>query len=1001
MVTPPISQLKTATITWYDESDGYLTTADITLDVKGIPLLTKGISGEIAEMEITLGAAEGDYVTSNGTPTVIDKHDRIEVTLIDQADKTFNHVYEVETITPEQSQGGGTQVTLECYGIEKHVQVINYFTPHYFENAFNVVKDIVTLYNDNAGDRQPQITLHDTVYDASTGRGNGAPKYTNNFYDYGLSEDTCYNRLLDVAFKLGTSVEAGGVLDFFDVGFETSGVNGLFLRFFSSGAAPEDNSGTPVTFENITLTGTDTSVGENEGGIDNPTGTNVIEWGENQSGSLPVGMSKYNSGLFQFIFRPEWDPTITYQADTKIRRTSSKHYKALRETLNDDPFTSSSDWVQIDMADEFGDTIQYSPWTDDKAAVFINNGTNPGGATQGVDAVASSSLTSDVVTSVSVSIAGTGYFGTVKGILLGGGGSGAETTVQTSSGTITGVTVVSGGSGYTSPPTVVFFDGGVDSYIGISDQTTGTAMFDSNVIIWNEQFFRTIVDAEADREADLVTLSTDHAHTPGDTSTFPNGFRVLVNPLTPAAPFNGSDVNGVVFDKAVVEFKSSDNTWVVKYKFDSTSDRSQVVVRLTKKMFEWDNSSGLWSDISTSDMANDCFHDYNSITNVEGMDPRPSETNNLKFPDVTKLGGTFNTNIKSAVEVTYQFSTIADRILDINDYMKHNACISFGYPMPYCTVQTISEGIGDLYKNDVLDAQNMHLDSKGFRGFNQGPSSEDFGPLNTLSFNIRMSILLASTSKQLNGVAGMRATIIDIKDNVVTQDFQIKFTDGFTWQSINLPLSGFQVYRAHKPRYMELNSIADLIAPKEIDVQNIFEWRNIKYVTIQWQDQYDDFGRFNPEGRLTELENTDIGNMFGATVKLAIDALHWKKPLLVVTQEATSASGNRPDFNIEADTVTKDYIMLYDQLKGDAKSELEIRQFRHKEYDFGTTGEVLFNVREGDSMFLKNSRLVSDSDNSVLFNIKLVAKRIEYAVTKPAAGVGGITRRFKGIKRFT
>ena len=925
MVTPPISQIKTATVLLFTEASAYATSVDITADVKGIPLLTKGITGEIAEMEITLGAAEGDYITTNGTPTPIEQYDRIQVTLVDQADNTFNHVYEVETRTPEQSQGGGTQLTLECLGIEKHLQVINYFKPHYFENAFNVIKDIGDQYNSNKGIRQPTLYLHDTVYDASTGRGNGAPKYTNNFYDYGLSEDSCYNRMLDVGFKLGTSVEGGGVLDFFEVGFETLGVNGLYLRFFSSGAGPEDNSGTPVTIENVTLTGTDTSVGENEGGIDNPTGTNVIEWGENEAGSLPMGMCKYNSGKFQFVFRPEWDSTITYKTGAKVRRTSRKHYKALRETIADDPFTSSNDWVQIDMAEEYGNTIQYSEWTDDKAGVFVNNGTNASGATTA--------------------------------------------------------------------------DSGV-TYTGVSSQTLGTAMFDSNMVIWNDQFFRTWVDIEASSTANLTTASNNRAHTAGDITTFPNGFRVLVG-AAPVAPFTGSDVNGVTYNNNIVEYVKADNSWKVKYAVDSTNDRMQVVVIDTKTMYEWTNSSTLWTNISSSDMANDCFHDYDSIANVAGMDPNPSETNNLKFPDVTKLGGTFSTNIKSAIEVTYTFGTIADRVIDVNDYMQHNACLSFGYPMPYNTIQTISETVGSLYKNDVLDAQNMHLDSKGFRGFNQGLSSEDYGPLNHLSFNIRFTNLLASTGVQLNGIANMRCAIYDINDNVVVQDFAIKFTDGFTWESVNLPVSGFSVYRAHKPRYMELNSILDLIAPKELDVQNIFEWRNIKFVTFQWQDVYDEFGRFNPENKLTDLSNTSIANMFGATIKLAIDTLHWKKPLLAVTNEATAASGNRPNFNIEADTVTKDYIMLYDQLKGDAKSELEIRQFQHKEYDFGTTGEVLFDIREGDSLYLKNARLVSDSDNSTTFNIKLVNKRTEYAVTKPTAGTGGVTRRFKGVKRFT
>ena len=46
---------------------------------------------------------------------------------------------------------------------------------------------------------------------------------------------------------------------------------------------------------------------------------------------------------------------------------NTKHYKALRETVGDTPSSSTSDWELIDMSSEFGDTVQYSEWTDDKA----------------------------------------------------------------------------------------------------------------------------------------------------------------------------------------------------------------------------------------------------------------------------------------------------------------------------------------------------------------------------------------------------------------------------------------------------------------------------------------------------------------------------------------------------------------------------------------------------------------------------------------------------------
>ena len=45
----------------------------------------------------------------------------------------------------------------------------------------------------------------------------------------------------------------------------------------------------------------------------------------------------------------------------------------------------------------------------------------------------------------------------------------------------------------------------------------------------------------------------------------------------------------------------------------------------------------------------------------------------------------------------------------------------------------------------------------------------------------------------------IRVALVDSADTVVTQDFTIYFND--TWQSVTLPLQGFEVYRGRQPRY--------------------------------------------------------------------------------------------------------------------------------------------------------------------------------------------------------
>ena len=79
---------------------------------------------------------------------------------------------------------------------------------------------------------------------------------------------------------------------------------------------------------------------------------------------------------------------------------------------------------------------------------------------------------------------------------------------------------------------------------------------------------------------------------------------------------------------------------------------------------------------------------------------------------------------------------------------------------------------------------------------------------------------------------------------------------------------------------------------------------------------------------------------------------------------------------------------------------MEIEKFQHKEFNIETSGDDVFDIPFGDSFYLNNAELVDDSDNGSN-TIKLVAKRIEYSITKPQQGPGGLRRRINGAKIFT
>jgi len=294
----------------------------------------------------------------------------------------------------------------------------------------------------------------------------------------------------------------------------------------------------------------------------------------------------------------------------------------------------------------------------------------------------------------------------------------------------------------------------------------------------------------------------------------------------------------------------------------------------------------------------------------------------------------------------------------------------------------------------------MHLTPDGSRGFNHGDQSEALGQCSSLFMYLRMK-RTAATGNTLDGDANFRCILTDTSDNQVYQDFVQRFSDGDVWQPQDLQLSGFNAWRGHKPRYFQLNgnAIADLITPKELDVQNIFEWRNLKFITVEYLDVYDEFGRFAPEGNVGDIDATGIQSAFGGTIELSVDSLHFKKPLLVTSGEAVDSIKQ----NVEPTFIQRPHVILYDQLKNDAKTQLEIEQFRHQEYNIKTSGDDIFDIKFGDTFYIQDSDIVESgtNDDSKTGAIKLVAKRVEYHLTKPTAGQGGLVRTIKGVKRFT
>lgn len=970
-----VSNLSTFIVTWLDESDGYSTTAAVTTDVIAIPLFTDTGSGEVNECEIVLTAKDGKYLN---TGNVIQEYDRFRIQCTDLSSNSYDRYFEVIEIIPSQTKGEGALVTLKCLGIEYHTQLIHYSRQFFFTNPENVSQDIGDVYEANNGSRQPLIDRHDEVYSTSTKYGNDLPKYVNNHFEFGLAEDTCYNRWMDIIDQLGASVNEGGDGEFYELGFDTGGANLINLALFKSGARSIDgtssaNDSSLVTIKNTTSI----NVSEQEGGISNPTATRVLAWGSPVHGSLPLGFSKYRGEELEFLYRPQWKTGLAYKVDALVLN-AGKHYTCAVAHTSGTFATdlSGGKWTQVDMSDEFGDSIQYSPWTDDKAKLWADAGSRPNDSS-------------------SVSAWGTTTAYTI-GNVVSNGGSQYVCIVKHTSGTF--ATDLAAGK----------WEQIDNAHIG-----NGAGFFDGNLVQNDNVTYRTWVNVSAgDTDYSGTTdkaMTTSFLHSGVD---YVKSFRFLNISNT---FLSGTDRNGRSFTNAVCEWQRTRNAdtnageWVVIISPDSTLDKIQVADIYDGLIWEWNNATSKWLDVTTVTESSityhnaDCFHQYHALYNIKGVDPRPSETDSTKFPDVTKSGAVFSTNIRSAVEVAYKWSALSGLIPQAANDCKVGAWINFSFPFPINTENSISEGVGDLFGGGtneksggitepaLLDTQNMSFTPTGLLGFNQS-DSESLGPLQALAFYTRLYISsLGGTA--VHGNATLRVTMTDIKDNVVTQDAEVKFTAGRTWQELVLPISGFQIYRGRASLTWgeRVGSIADFKIPiKELDIQDIFEFRNIKHIAIQIQDYYDEEGRYDPV-----REPFDV--VGGGTILLAVDGFHFKKPLLA----ASSTDSTR---NTEAVFLQRPQIISYKQLKNVVASEQQIQKFKHKEFNFSTSGKSLFDVRFGDSIFLQNSDLIVDTDDTSdgsAKKVKLVAKRIEYHLTKPSAGPGGISRTIKGVKRFS
>lgn len=933
----------------YDESNAYAETLLLPQEVDSIPMFTDNGAGEVNSAILILNCGQtGKFLTQ---APIIDQFDKIRITMLDGQGGTYDRVFEVKTIVPSEDNGQGTTAQIECLGNEWYLQHLHYARPQWFKTAFEVMQDIGDTYNlDQSttanGGKLPDLSGHDAVYNTTTQIGNGLPKHTLNVYDYGTAPAFMYDVMMDLVDKQAGTVDLGGVLDYFDLGFDTdvSDLHKIYLRCPSSGSDPEAGGGSLVEID-ATSGGTsvNTNTDEQEGGIQAQRATRVLSWGE--LGTIPVDSADYLALELEWIFTPQWDSaSVTYYPDSLVIYLGI-HYKFTGATAAVSDATlpaANSDWTAIvwdKFIDPSGSPVgsaakQYSPWTVAKSTLWEQAGAN-------VDA--------------------------------------ADTARMMWDGNL-----------------VINYQDGSDA--------TG-----------NHDFYRTWAHEALGVDGDAVGFTLDGNYAGDGTQSYPDGHRVL---NMPSGGLTGTDTfTGKPFENSItkwhIERDGVGGHWEVmdNWNTDDMGNKVQCAVISEGKTFVYDSSAVDWTAATNTVQKTDCFHTYDSMTNVDGFQTGTPILEGVKDYDTAT-----DSNYRSAIEISTAWNKISD-LADDAGYFKGWAGFCFQFPYPIKRDTSYSENIGDLYgNNDTLlpsyfDPQNFDYTSDGNRGFNNSDST-DYGQVTDISFMLKVTETLGTTNnvlarQRLNANFPVRVTCYDSNDNVVVSDQNVPFRDN--WTDLHFPISSFKVYRGAKP-LAAVESLAggSVIRPKEQELANVFEWRNLQLVSIQVQSFYDEFGRYSPLKGASDLSGIldpqSQTPLFAATIFADIDAFRFTKRNMAMAT-ASAAGGVETERNIEAPFMQRNQIFSKRQLEKDAIGEAQRVSFRHKDFVVGTQGK--FDIRFSDSFLYTNPRVVyldsgeyplktGESENS----IKLVAKKIEYSITKVKNGRGGFLRKIYGSRRF-
>jgi len=863
--------------------------------------------------------------------------------------------------------------------------------PFFFENAFNVVKDIGDFYNDpdTRGALQPLLVGHDSILT------NTLPEWTANEYRFDLQENTVYDGLIQVVDRMGSSVAAGGGGDFWELGFVDTGTLGIDLEtnLFISGNPPsqQDVNGKFDPDKAVTITDSlAVNPGDEEGGIEATRGTVVGSWGDIGFGSLPVAVQQFSGANEAFRLIQEYNDALVYpidslvNIDTKNADGDQSTFSAIQEVpINTEP-PNATFWEEITFQLfllRFDVPLEYSPWTNFRTTAWRVSGAKPSGFPADENPLFADSLAVWDSNLVIVDTDALRTFADFRGISTASVPSeykysgtdlyrGFRILVDTIN---LGALGVPFNQNNGRDANGVAFNNNLVQHNG--GQFTGAEEWKNwDVFRVIEDLNMIAVDDEAgvfQRIAGFVDLSSLPAWAPG----------VFYNPV--------DRVQDLGVGYQCVAFNLSTNLTPPRF--------TLTCATLTQFWKVLPSSDELQVLFESPELFNDCYHIPSTIAN----DP------NGGFFQKPNNGGTTTFGDDSAIRYTYKFSKddyfqFIQCLGNKAKYYRVGAWANFKFPFPHNAFQ--GDIIGEEYGNNpdrrepvTVNTSNMHFTHSGKIGFNN-LEAEDLGGLTSIvtAQKFRYKADFDDDDNQIIAYGNIpcRCVCYDLSDNVVVQDFTIPFNN--QWTQVVLPLDGFQNYRARTPA--KFASVFKAFV-KRVEVLNVFRWRDLKKIGFQWLRTYDEQGRFDPalQDALGDLILQDGFRLTDdVRVDWSFDQIYFGKSNLVVTA---------PDTDRALMPLFADMPLVSNHIsqKQATDAMLEITGFRHKQFDITTEGT--FDINFADSFFLENSQLVNEADKPdnggfVPNTIKLVAKKIVYTIDKQPQGAGGFLKTITGVKRI-